>query len=156
MDYPEEIDCLWLGTDAHGNVGAFVTAGRGPIPEAILQIPSNLLEELERMANELPRTGLAVSVAPMKRPDDFVALAERGLFAYDWSDLHRMLADATGKYELMASPGVAIKLSDLPQDLMAVAECASVEGRFGATRFLDMAQDTLVRPLPRTRNPSPI
>jgi hypothetical protein len=37
-------------------------------------------------------------------PQNFKLCAERGLFAYDWSDVHRTIANSLLFYELMARP----------------------------------------------------
>jgi hypothetical protein len=35
--YPEGIDCVWIGCDREGRVGVFVTGGEGPIPALALE-----------------------------------------------------------------------------------------------------------------------
>lgn len=34
--YPEGGDCFWLASDRDGNMGAFITAGCGPILEVVI------------------------------------------------------------------------------------------------------------------------
>lgn len=52
----------------------------------------------------------------------FGALAERRLFALDWSDIHKVAADQTNAYELMAAPSAPRHLPDLADDLRRTAE----------------------------------
>ena len=53
----------------------------------------------------------------LPRPDDFIALAERGFFAYDWSD--GALID---EYELTARPYRPLTLDLLPDNLLEAAK----------------------------------
>lgn len=39
----------------------------------------------------------------LKRPDDFIALAERGIFVYDWQDTHR-INEFSNCYEIITTP----------------------------------------------------
>ena len=52
-----------------------------------------------------------------KRPDDFIAIAKRGYFVYDWSDIHRNSTDEIAAYELIAKPIVPILVEALPTSL---------------------------------------
>lgn len=38
QSYPEHFDCAWLASDGEGNLGAFITAGAGPIPNNLLNL----------------------------------------------------------------------------------------------------------------------
>lgn len=110
--YPDGIDCTWLGVDRRGKIAAFVTAGEGEIPTALLMQPDVDLRDIETLLMHLPVTGkvkLRVSVA---RPDDFLDMACRGLYVYDWSG---------DKYTLVAEPELAIEFSGLDSELKVVA-----------------------------------
>ena len=45
--YPEGIDCVWLASDREGRVGAFITAGVGPIPAEALSSVYMPVEDIE-------------------------------------------------------------------------------------------------------------
>lgn len=113
--YPDGIDCTWLGVDQFGAVAAFVTAGQGEIPSAILAGAIVDLREIEFLMMALPvitDVNLRVTVP---RPDDFIDIACRGLYVYDWSGSH---------YALVAEPKSAIQCSVLNDVLKSIAELA--------------------------------
>jgi hypothetical protein len=84
--YPDGVDCVWVAFDRDGHLGAFVTGGSGPIPVHLLAPGLLAVEDIETRLALLPRVSAAGLLVQIKRPDDFVAMAERGLFVYDWSD----------------------------------------------------------------------
>src|SRR4051812_47975150 len=96
--YPKGIDCVWIGYDREGRVGVFATGGEGPIPALALEAKRIPLEEIESRLLRLPPTTSGRLLVPLKRPDDFLDPARRGLFAYDWSDAHRNRSEKIGKY----------------------------------------------------------
>lgn len=134
--YPEQIDCLWLATDIEGNVAALVTAGEGSIPQAVLDqlFP---IEEIGMLVMELPLVTAARLRVPLPRPDDFLDLAGRGIFAYDWSDIHRTLSQAMHAYELIAVPEMPVKATDLPAEVATIAQTVVFETRFEDTSHLN-------------------
>ena len=78
----------------------------------------------------MPNVSGARLLVSVKRPDDFVDLAERGIFVNDWTDIHRTAREAVGAYEQVAAPVKPIKMDALPADLAAVAK---------ALKFVDVA-----------------
>src|SRR5687767_12160860 len=103
----QDLDLAWLATDSAGLVGAFLTGGAGPVPAAAMAT----IDAAEETALTLPETSgceLRVSVAD---PSSYVALANRGLFVYDWSDVHRTTAETSNVYELVAAPTIPLRLS---------------------------------------------
>jgi hypothetical protein len=129
--YPTGLDCVWIACDARGQLGAFTTGGVGPIPIQALSDDVVALEDIEEKLHQLPRVSIARLLVSMKRPDDFVALAERGLFVYDWHDVHRTTQASKNMYELIAAPVSPISLNVLPDSLAKLA--ASV--RFSRSPF---------------------
>ena len=125
-NYPDGIDCVWLASDVAGHVGAFITAGLGPIPSAALDEKMLPIEDVEASLCELPQSTHAKLLVSVKRPDDFVALAERGIFVYDWTDIGRTAANALHRYELVAAPVQPIFLDKLPHELFRLAKAAEL------------------------------
>lgn len=125
--YPDDIDCIWLAVDRGGHVAAFATGGSGPIPVGVLEGGECAIEDIEVKIAELPRIGDAQLLVSLKRPDDFIAIAERGIFTYDWSDVHRMQRDEIGAYELIAVPTSPIKFSQLPHELVRLVAHSKLE-----------------------------
>ncbi len=124
-------DWAWLATDAAGRVAIFTTAGVAPIPTAVLDQPG-IVDPAEELVSQLPPVGRAELLVSLPRPDDFVAFAERGLFAYDWADVSRV-RDRTGCYELQARPAAPISASQLGPELSAAAGLV----RFAGVAFAD-------------------
>lgn len=130
--YPVGRDCVWIAGDRDGQVAAFATAGIGPIPILVLDgTGPPLLKDIEEAALVLPKISACRLVASVPRPDSFVALAERGFFVYDWSDIHRTRGSLIEAYELMAYPLNPISLDALPQGLRSCA--AGI--KYGANSF---------------------
>jgi hypothetical protein len=100
----------------------FITAGIGPIPEAALDSDLMPVEDVEGQLCQLPAVSQARLLVSVKRPDDFIDLAERGLFVYDWTDINRTAREALGVYEPVATPSKSITASSLPSDLVALAK----------------------------------
>ena len=120
MTYPDGIDCLWLACDRDDRVAAFITAGCAPIPSTLLSTPRSL--EAGEACDDLDEICDAESLLREGRPDSFLALARRGLHVYDWQDIHRRRSECIDAYELVAKPGVARRLVDLPASLAALAQ----------------------------------
>ncbi len=127
MSYPDSIDYVWLATDADGRLAAMVTAGVGPMPPETFA--ADELLDVEDMMLALPVRGEAILHVEMPRPDSFIALSQRGLFVYDWSDIHRSRVAYIDAYELMSSPVVEIGIGALGAGLRGLA--ANIAGPIG-------------------------
>jgi hypothetical protein len=127
--YPEGLDCCWLASDRIGQLGVFMTGGSGPIP-ALALLPPYPLDEIEETILALPKASDIDLRVRVPRPDGFVALAERGFFVYDWSDVHRT-EQYIDEYELMALPYRPLTLDLLPASLSEAARLV----RFSAVSF---------------------
>lgn len=120
--YPEGIDCVWLASDRDGHLGAFITAGFGPIPAEALDSAYMPIEDIEGQLCRLPPVSQAQLLVSVKHPGDYIDLAERGVFVYDWTDINRTASEALRVYELVAVPTKPITASLLPSDLAALAK----------------------------------
>lgn len=112
QSYPFGVDCTWLAYDEFGAVATFFTGGSGPIPQSLLEFPLNI-QKAERQIWELPvRTeGRVLIDVPIAH--DYVEMARRGFYVYDWTDCVRTLTSEIHAYELAAVPLVPLKWSDL-------------------------------------------
>ena len=126
--YPAGIDCVWLAVDRFGQVGAFVTRGEGPIPNSAhpgaVANPS-----LEEALVSLPKAAAARQLVEYKDPSTFVAMAERGVYTFDWSDVHRTNAESTGRYQLGCAPSVSLLAEAPPLNLRVIAEATRIDGQ---------------------------
>lgn len=111
MTYPY-VDGVWFGSDANGVIAAFVTAGQGPIPISAVPFLENPPAP-EEVFLTLPKRGEGTMRVDYKNTQSFVALAERGAYVFDWSDVHKVARDKRGAYELVCSPSGGIHLGSL-------------------------------------------
>lgn len=112
------LDVAWMAVDASGQVAVFTTGGEGPLPDTAFKS----VDVVGLAIESLPETCGYHLVADVSRPDDFMAFAKRGFFAYDWSDVHRSASGELRCYELQARPLRPATLLDLPAEMrMAVA-----------------------------------
>ena len=126
----EGIDAAWIAIDSRGQVAMFTTGGEGHVPESA--IPST--EDAESEVLALPEICSCDLLVNLPRPDDFIAFASRGFFAYDWSDVHSSMKKALGRYELQARPSRPLTLTDLPPSLQALASSTKLlDASFGST-----------------------
>jgi hypothetical protein len=103
----------WFAVDGVGHVGHFATAGFGPVPVPILarldEGQTDQLWDLRDRVLGLPLVGSAIGHLP-GRIDDWLEMARRGLFSYDWKHW-------SGPYRLAATPSTPIRVSELPPEL---------------------------------------
>jgi hypothetical protein len=147
-NYPEDLDFGWIAADCEGRVGVFVTGGRGPVPRIALLPGRSRVEEIESLLDGLPSFTTAKAIVQLKRPDDFVEAARRGLFAYDWTDVHRSEREALGSYELIAAPDQPISVTDLPKEIADLLEGIVLEVSFAQERLIDVTKHLECRRTP--------
>ncbi len=129
MNYPDDIDVVWLACDRDGQVAAFVTGGCAPIPRAVLETPG--WDEAESSCIGLTELCDAQSLLRNGDPGSFLSIARRGLHVYDWQDVHRVRSDESHAYELVAKPDAPCHFEDLPEPLARLA----LTFRFDASAF---------------------
>lgn len=132
MNEYRDIDLAWVAVDEDGRLAVFTTAGEGPVPPGALRVST----AAEAAVAQLPIVGGDELLAKYLRPDDFIAFAQRGLYAYDWSDAHRSHSDCTRCYELVAKPLRPVSISELPEGLRRPFEVTVIAGAsFGQSRI---------------------
>lgn len=129
QEYPHGLDCAWIASDRQGHVAVFITAGEGPIPPQALRgdfFPVNEVEpRVLRLGIRPDQAVTNLSDAP--DPSSYIALAQRGVFVYDWTDFTRS-CESLNAYELLARPLLPITCADLPIDLREVAQAVNFPG----------------------------
>jgi hypothetical protein len=98
----------WFAVDCEGHIGHFATAGFGPVPSAVLARLDELRKLDERVLS-LPAIGEATGHLSCVI-DDWLDMARRGLFAYDWQHW-------SGPYLRAATPSAPILIDQLPTGL---------------------------------------
>ncbi len=100
--YPSHLDVAWVGVDRLGRLGVFTTGGQGPIPKVYLR-DEGMLDRLFDAIDALPIVSEHRLFSDVPRPDDFIGFARRGLFSFDWADVHRTHG-LVHAYEIQARP----------------------------------------------------
>ena len=114
--FPRSFDWAWLACDRDDHVAVFITAGAGPIPMAVLD--SDLpVEESEALILSLAPTTIARALISGCDVTSFTALAQRGVFVYDWQNVHRRAIEYTHMYDLVAAPDEPVRVDSLPSEL---------------------------------------
>ena len=135
MKYPYDWDIEWLAVDAEGNVGVFTTGGKGPLPRKGFEEYSS--EDFSETLWSLPKISGSVLLVDLPRPDDYIELAEKGFYTYDWCDVHRT-KEKLNKYEIQTKPTCPIKLNDLPKMIRNVIGEMAMPVKFEEIREVDV------------------
>src|SRR4051812_26951418 len=156
-------DLEWLAVDAVGCVAILANAGEGPVPSQVIECESayNALLEfvagLEVLGGYMLKTheiftrsssgsvqfsGIGGDVTPDDDVArvvlrDFIEFAKRGLFSYDWSDVHRPASLESKAYELVAAPIIPLDVLVFPPELRPFIQ------RFPDRKFNDSPKLTL-------------
>jgi hypothetical protein len=117
----------WLAVDDVGHVGLFTTSGEGPVPNSALSQSDQNFEVEEAILELSERSGCKLHVR-YPRPDDYVSVAKRGVYAFDWTDIHQTQSRCTHRYSLVGEPELPLMVSDLPLPLQARARSTTLSG----------------------------
>ncbi len=115
-------DWAWMAQDKAGYVGMFVTAGHGPIPFEVLRAYDVEIETAEENVLMLMKSTECVNHCQAPNPKSFIEIAQRGIYAFDWTDVHRVKRDEIEAYEIMATPKNPITAIELPPNLQKISE----------------------------------
>jgi hypothetical protein len=124
--YPEWADVEWFACDQLGQIAFLTTGGQGAVPRAVFRSLSDYLGVREAFWNLPRRCGhtLYQPESEKPRPDDWVKLAQQGLFGYDWSAANGPNVLEPG-YRLVTSPECPLGLADLPEPTAAWVKCVT-------------------------------
>ena len=107
-------DYGWLASDRLGQCAYMITAGVGPVPAGL---DEDEYQKITELGDELIRypviSDFVVCTDPYSILDSFTELAQRGIFAYDWSDVHVTSQFKRNAFELIAEPSVALHVNVL-------------------------------------------
>ena len=120
-EYPSQIDCVWLASDGVGNLAVFSTAGIAPVPAIALSQAYGSILDVEEWVQLLPLTSRVSHQHGILGQVAFDEFAQRGLYAFDWTDVHRT-GNYLHAYEKVASPTRPLSVNALTGKL---ANCGS-------------------------------
>jgi len=55
-------------------------------------------------------------------------MAERGLYAFDWTDAHRVSSAERNVYKLVAEPSQPLNVAQLPDSLRRLGRATKIQG----------------------------
>lgn len=101
----------WFGIDRIGQISAFSSFNSGFIPsQAILSLQK--YSALEKIIKDLPKVSKAKLCTNCKGDfSDFVSYSEKGLFSYDYQDVHRQAK--MNCYDLISQPEKPINITNV-------------------------------------------
>lgn len=127
MKYPEGIDIAWVASDAHGNLGIFITAGAGPIPVHAMRFLDEERQCPEEMIADLTATGESDLFMDAPDTSSYSKMADRGFYVFDWTDIYAT-EELLENYEIVAKPRNPLRTTDLPFELRLACEATKFVG----------------------------
>ena len=108
------IDLGWFAVDKDGHVGFFTSAGSLIVPEAVLQ-SRETYESLSKAIKSLPPAGKgSVQHSGGGNRKDWIEMAARGLFAYDFKSYDTEVYK-NGDYQIIALPSRPLVIASLSE-----------------------------------------
>lgn len=127
----------WVACDAAGQLGYFSTAGFGPIPSTVLSV-ANTSEDVENLVRTLPVCTTAIVVSKVQHDiTDWIRVAERGLFAFDW----RLESAA---YELIARPVTPAVAEDTATAIRSLSRQVLLSMNFATMKSIKVSENSWV------------
>jgi hypothetical protein len=107
--YSQEVD--WLAVDNKGQLGIFTAVMNAPIPDKVKSSFENYQDLRERI--ELTPKATEAIVVTREKGDftAWIAYADKGLFAFDFQDIHR--TEKKNQYDLIAKPTRPLRIDEL-------------------------------------------
>lgn len=137
--YPRGLQFEWYAIDRSGLLAILNTAGCGPIPEIMLT-DEQAWERADSALLSLPERCTARSGPGRYYDSEFEQIAQRGLFAYDWSDVGQPYTDLSARYELQAYPVQPLTVADLrlPPEIAAWVAAVRLDVLFTEAHAVDL------------------
>lgn len=107
--YAQELD--WLAVDNKGQLGIFTAVLNAPIPDQV-KSSFEIYEVLRQIIEGIPGSTTGIVVTREKGDfSDWITYAEKGLFAFDFQDIHRTVKK--NQYDLIAKPTRPLTIAEL-------------------------------------------
>lgn len=113
----------WLGVDRQGHVAVFMTAGFGLVPMQLDQHLDDVDAALDRV-RQLPVIGPRWIRWLHGDSSTWLSDPAKGFYAYDWNE-------SRGRYQRESSPAFPVSISQLPEEIQAVAQLVEFPVKFG-------------------------
>jgi len=100
----EGIDYPWIAKDVADQLAIFFNASIGPLPRIGVEYQEKYTDDIQYLVEDLPAVSEYILLSDVPRPDDFIEIARRGFYCFDWSDIHETESGKTGLYHLVSYP----------------------------------------------------
>jgi hypothetical protein len=125
--YSQELN--WLAVDNKGQLGIFTSLMNAPIPDKVKSSLENY-EDLRKRIELISKTTTAIVVTKEKGNfSDWTAYADKGLFAFDFQDVHR--ATKKNQYDLIARPVKPLTIGELHLPSLLADSVTKLDCDFG-------------------------
>jgi hypothetical protein len=125
--YSQELD--WFAVDNKGQLGIFTAVMNAPIPDKVKSSYENY-KDLRQRIELTPKITSAIVVTREKGNfRDWTAYADKGLFAFDFQDIHR--TDKKNHYDLIAKPTRPLTIDELHLPSLLADSLAKLDCNFG-------------------------
>ena len=139
--YTQELD--WFAIDQRGQVGVFSAINEAPIP---CQVGTSyeLFKELESVILGLPKICDAQLISQANgNLSDWLNYSRKGLFAFDYQDVHRSIENKLKQYDLISVPSKALHASELNlseafKAVIPVLDCDFSDGDISNERIIQI------------------
>lgn len=106
------IEFDWIGIDNQEQIAIFSSVGMGYIPPKVLSSYESYIGLANILYHRDKFTSAEIISKETGKKDHWRDWAQKGLFAYDYYDIHRM--EKFERYDLIAVPGVPLKVGVIP------------------------------------------
>ena len=107
--YVEELD--WYALDKNGSIGVFIAIMNAPIADKVKLSYDDYIA-LKHFIDSLPKsTSFLLTTTEKGNFLDWTQYAEKGLFAFDFQDIHRPTPKY--QYDLIAQPNSPLNIKDI-------------------------------------------
>ena len=129
--YIQELD--WFATDINGNIGVFSAVMNAQIPESVKASYDNYIR-LNRWIESLPLfTSAILTTSEAGDFSSWILYAEKGLFAFDFQDIHRLKPKK--QYDLIARPVNPLNINNLVISVDTLAAFAKLDCDFASVNI---------------------
>jgi hypothetical protein len=126
------IEFDWNSLDRRRHVGVFSTAGYRPVPREVMPLVQAFDEAYpDQIASLAVVTSCAESPEGPGNFSDWIAMAERGLFGFDWEVWD-------GPYVRLTAPSFPITVEQFPTHLAWLAQTVVLDVEFTTSDEIDL------------------
>lgn len=134
----EGLEFDWFCADKNGELAVFTSAGRGFIPPGVFQAGVDACNDfIKCIASRTPCEALLVTHESGSFRD-WRLLAEHGLYAFDFQDVHRTHSAEKHSYDLIYRPSQPAIVSELSEAAKRGLPCVATA--FSESTFFPVAE----------------